>query len=281
MNSIRRRVLLVLALFITSAASAAEYSDLYIIPVAGHTRGAFGTSWRSDLVLHNIQSVPIAVEIVMVESGRAPSAEPVAVSAGAETTLHLMPGETRMLSDVAGSLGRDITGALIVGADLPFAVTSRTWADRPAGRTLGQSVVAVGMSGAADAVNEVAVLPALTGNAQQRSNVGLFVAASHAPLVVEVAVLSSAGATLASQLITIEEPGFVHRQLSVPAVDHAAGSTAIIRILEGDGIAVPYASTIDNVSAEAVFVSAEPISLRGGATLAMLARAVTAASPKE
>src|SRR5688572_25401613 len=123
MNSIRNRFLLVLALLMTSSMSAAEYSDLYIIPVAGHAPGAFGTSWRSDLVLHNIQSVPITVEIVLVESGRSPTTAPLSVSAGAETTLHLMPGETRVLSDVASVVGRDITGALIVGADMPFAVT--------------------------------------------------------------------------------------------------------------------------------------------------------------
>jgi hypothetical protein len=256
--------ILILALFITSAASAAEYSDLYIIPVAGHTAGAFGTSWRSDVVLHNIQSESITVQIALVESGRVPSAVPIAIS-----TLHLTPGETRTLSDVAGALERNITGALIVGADMPFAVTSRTWAELPAGRTLGQTVAPVGMTGAADAANAMAVLPSLTTDAQQRSNVGVFVAASHVPLIVEVAMLSAAGATLGSQLIVVEEPGFIHRQFAA-----APSITAVVRILEGDGIVVPYASTIDNASAEALFVSGEPISLRGAATLAMLAKTV-------
>lgn len=255
---------LILLLFMTSAASAAEYSDLYIIPVAGHTTGAFGTSWRSDVVLHNIQSAPITVEIALIESGRAPSAAPVAVS-----DLHLMPGETRVLSDVAGDLERNVTGSLIVGADMPFAVTSRTWAERTAGRTLGQTVTPVPMSGTADAVNAMAVLPSLTTDAGQRSNIGVFVAASHAPLVAEVAMLSAAGAALGSQLIAVDEPGFIHRQFAA-----APGATAVIRILQGDGIAVPYASTIDNVSAEALFVSGEPVASGGPATLAMLAKAV-------
>ena len=266
MNSIRN---LALALLVTFAASAAEYSDLYIVPVAGHARGAFGTSWRTDLVLHNIQLVPITVEIALVESGQAPSAAPLAV-----TSLHLMPGETRVVSDLANGFGRDVAGALIVGAEMPFAVTSRTWAELPAGRTLGQTVAPVAITGTADAVNTIAVLPLHMTNAQQRSNVGAFVAASHAPLVVEVAVLSAGGATLASQLIVVDEPGFVHRQLLIPPAD--AGVTAVVRILEGDGIVVPYASIIDNATAEAVFLSGEPISLRGGATLAMLAKTVAA-----
>lgn len=275
MNSIARSVLAILAFLTASVAGAAEYSDLYIIPGAGHSHGAFGTLWRSDVVLHNIQDVPITVEIAIVESGRPPAAEPIAVAAGGETALHLAPGETRMLADVAGHLGRDIAGALIIGADLPFAVTSRTYVELPAGRTLGQTVSPVAMTGAADAANELAVLPSLIHGGRQRSNVGVFVAASHAPLVVEVALLSPSGAALGSQLVVVDEPGFIHRQLSLAQIGVGpAGSTAIVRILEGDGIVVSYASIIDSMSAEAAFVSGEAISSRGAASRSMLARAV-------
>lgn len=269
------RILIVLALFVASAAGAAEYSDLYIVPGAGHSRGAFGTLWRSDVVLHNIQSVPITVEIALVESGRAPAAGPIAVTVGGETALHLNAGETRLLPDVLGHLGRDIAGALIIGADLPFALTTRTYAELPAGRTLGQTVTPVAISGSADAVNEVAVLPSLTGGERQRSNVGVFVAASHAPLIAEIALLSPSGATLGSQLVVVDAPGFMHQQFAIAQIGAAAASsTAVVRILEGDGIVVPYASIVDNTSAEAMFVSAEAISLRGATSRSMLANAV-------
>jgi hypothetical protein len=261
MNVVR---LLALTLCVASTAAAAEYSDLYIIPVAGHVRGAFGTSWRSDLALHNLQMVPIEVELVLVESGRSPSTAPVAV-----TGVHLLPGETRMLADVLGDLDRDLTGALIIGAELPFAVTSRTWAELPNGRTLGQTVAPVALTGTA---NDAAALPFLTTDARQRSNLGLFAAASHAPLVVELELLSESGASLGSQVIVAGEPGFIHRQLAIPPSD--ASVTAIVRILEGDGIVVPYASIVDNATAEAAFVSGEPVSLRGAATLRMVAGAV-------
>ncbi|HEX6640198.1 MAG TPA: hypothetical protein VF215_03755 [Thermoanaerobaculia bacterium] len=271
MKPIASRILVTLVFLVTaSVAGAAEYSDLYIIPAAAHAHGAFGTEWRSDVVLHNIQAVPITVELALVESGRGPAVEPIVVSAGAETTFALMPDETRLLSDVAAFLGRDATGALIVGANLPFAVTSRTWAELPGRRTLGQSVVPVAIAGSADAINDIAVLPSLTVSAGQRSNVGMFVAASHAPLVIEVAALSASGATLGTQLIVVDEPGFVHRQLSIAPTAEGTSITATIRILQGDGIVVPYASTIDNVSAEAMFVSAEPIAVGGAASRSML-----------
>lgn len=268
MNATGSRILVVLALLFTSAAAAAQYSDLYIVPVAGHTRGAFGTSWRSDVVLHNVQSVPISVEVALVESGRAPSAGLVPLHSGAESTFLLMPGQTRTLVDVAADLGRDVMGALIVGADLPFAVTSRTWAELPSGRTLGQSVVPVAIAGAADAASAMAVLPSLAANAEQRSNVGLFVAASRAPVVVEIALLAPDGASLGSELVVVDEPGFIHRQLAIAPASN--GTTAVVRILEGDGIAVPYASLIDNASGEALFVSGPPVSNGPGATSTFL-----------
>jgi hypothetical protein len=186
-----------------------------------------------------------------------------------------MPGETRALPDVAGAIGRDVAGALIVGADLPFAVTSRTWAELPAGRRLGQTVTPAAITGAADAVNATAVLPSLMTNARQRSNVGAFVAASRVPLVVEVVTLSATGTPLGSQLIVADEAGFMHQQLPIAPVAEGTSVTAVVRILQGDGIVVPYASIIDNTTAEAVFVSGEPIALGGAATVAMLARSVS------
>jgi hypothetical protein len=78
--------------------------------------------------------------------------------------------------------------------------------------------------------------------------------------------------SIGPQRIAIDEPGFVHRQLSLSAVTGAV--TAVMRILQGDGIVVPYASIVDNITAEAVFVSGEPISRHGMNGLAMLASTV-------
>ena len=147
MSRYAKTILAVLSLFTASTALAADYSDLYVMPIAGHARGAFETAWRSDVVLHNLQLEPITVEMALIESGRPAGAEAIAVSFGAETVLHLAAGETRVISDVLGNLDRDVTGALIVGASMPFVLTSRTYAERPAGRTLGQTVLPIAISG--------------------------------------------------------------------------------------------------------------------------------------
>lgn len=276
MSRYARTIIVVLSLFTVSTAVAAEYSDLYVIPIAGHARGAFGTAWRSDIVLHNHQMVPITVEMALIESGRPAAAEVAAVSFGAETTLHLAAGETRVVSDVLVQMGRDVTGALIVGASMPFVLSSRTYAERPAGRTLGQTVLPIAITGGADAVNEIAVLAGLDRKDGQRVNVGLFVTASRVPLVAEIKLVSPTGTHLGSQLIVLDAEGFAHRQFSVATIaGESEDVSAIVNILEGDGIVVPYASIVDNRSAEAIFVPADAATSRGGAAHVMLSRAVT------
>lgn len=266
------------SLLIASGAAAAEYSDLYIIPAVAHAHGAHGTLWRSDVALHNIQSVPITVEMALVETGRPASTAPVAMIVGGETSLHLDPGETRIVTDVVGQQGRDIAGALIVGADLPFALTSRTYAESAAGQTLGQAVLPMAISGSADTIDDVSVLVGLTADDRHRSNIGAFIAASHAPLVAEVQLVSASGAPLGSRIVVVEEPGFMHQHFSISDIaEAAAGATVLVRVAEGDGVIVPYGSMIDNTSAEAIFVAGEPVAARGAEARMMLKRAVDGA----
>lgn len=267
--------LFALSLLIASGAAAAEYSDLYIIPAVGHVRGAYGTLWRSDVVLHNIQSVPITVEMALVETGRSASTAPITIIVGGQSSLHLNPGETRIVTDVVGEQGRDIAGALIVGADLPFALTSRTYAESSAGLTLGQTVLPMAISGSADTIDDGSVLAGLTTDERRRTNIGAFVAASHAPLVAEIELVSSSGASLGSRIVVVEEPGFIHQHFSISDIAAtAAGATAVVRVVEGDGVVVPYASMIDNSSAEAMFVAGEPVAASGAAARMMISRAV-------
>ena len=274
MSRFAKTIFIAFSLAAASTAVAAGPADLYIIPIAGHAAGAHDTSWRSDVVLHNPQLVPITVEMALVESGQPPAADAIAIAFGAESALQLAPGETRIVADVLAQQGRDVTGALIVGATMPFVVTSRTYAELPGGRTLGQTVLPVAISGGADAVNEVAILAGLGQSEHQRANVGLFVAASRAPFVAEIELVSSSGQLLGSQLVVVDGEGLAHHQFSAAAIGGMDAVSAIVRVLQGDGIVVPYASIIDNVSAEAMFLSAGAAMSRGAAAVAMLGRTV-------
>lgn len=256
------RILIVaVSILFASAAFAAEYSDLYVIPIAGHAHGAHGTAWRSDVVLHNFQLVPITVEMALIEGNTA---------ADLGSPLQLFPGETRTLTDVLGDQGRDVIGAIVIGADLPFVVTSRTYN----ATTLGQTVRPIAIAGAADAVNEVAVLAGLSHNEHQRANVGLAIVASHVPFIAEIELVSAEGHRLGSQLVVLETEGFAHRQFSAASMG-TGGTSAVVRVIQGDGIVVPYASVIDNRSGNALFVSTEPATSAGSAARVMLDRMVS------
>ena len=254
------RILIVaVSILFASATFAAEYSDLYVIPIAGHVHGAHGTEWRSDVVLHNYQLVPITVEMALIEGNTA---------ADLGSPLQLFAGETRTLTDVLGDEGRDVIGAIVIGASLPFVVTSRTYN----ATTLGQTVRPIAIAGAADAVNEVAVLAGLAHDEHQRANVGLAIVASHVPFIAEIELVSAEGDRLGSQLVALETEGFAHRQFSVVGTSHAS---AIVRVLQGDGIIVPYASVIDNRTGEALFVSTEPATSAGAAARVILDKLVS------
>lgn len=277
MTHCAKTLLFTISLIIASTASAAGYTDLYIVPAVGHAHGAHGTLWRSDLVLHNIQTVPIVVELALIESNQPAATAPIAIMVGGATTLHLNPGETRIVSDVVGNQGRDVAGSLIVGADLPFALTSRTYAESSSGKRLGQTVTPMAISAGSDAIEDASVLPGLTAGTAQRTNIGALLVASRAPLIAEIELVSASGTTLGSRLLVVQEPGFVHHQLSTADVaDIDADASALIRIIEGDGVVAPYGSMIDNSTAEAIFVVGQPIAARGGAARAMLVRAVNA-----
>ena len=63
------RLALLLMFLVSPALLASEYSDLYLIPVAGHVSGANGSNWMSDVAIQNPQSTPLNVQLVLIESG--------------------------------------------------------------------------------------------------------------------------------------------------------------------------------------------------------------------
>lgn len=269
-----KTILLAASFVITSASFAAGPADLYVIPIAGHASGAFGTEWRSDVVLHNFQLVPITVELAFVESGHPAGLDAPAVSVGAGTVVHLAASETRVIDDVLESMDHDASGALIVGGSMPFALTTRTWARHRGGRTLGQTVQPIAIAGGADTIADRAVLPGLHRLASQRANIGLFVAASRAPFIAEIELVSATGAIVGSHLVALETEGFAHRQIAIdPEADVVS---AIVGIHQGDGVVVPYGSVIDNTTAEALFIAADPASSQGNDARAMLSSVVQA-----
>lgn len=259
----RKITLLFLACFLSVSAFGGHYADTYVIPVVGHVTGASGTVWMSDLAIRNFGATPLEVQLVVIESGfdTADNVFPLTSDADADGMLTVQPGATVQLRDILRNhRGRANTiGALIVGADQPFAVTSRAYSDSA---PLGQTVPATrdfldNSFGTADNT-ATAYIPGIISNARTRTNVGFVAgsAGSAGDMTVEVTIRNATGGVAGTRSITIPGGRFAHMQFPVGSfanMQFDIGS-ADFRITQGEGVVVPYASLIDNVTGEATYL---------------------------
>jgi hypothetical protein len=259
-------MLLVGALFAMPLA-AQNSSDLYVIPVASHTSGQFGTTWMSDLAIQNTQSAALTVQLIFIETGEGNPNNIFPVTTTNTTGAVTIPaGGSVLLKDVLnGYRGfSGIAGSLIVGGDKPFALTSRSYSMTPAGNTIGQTVPPAAnfidnTVGVTNNQTAIAYLPGLINNAQFRTNLG-FVAgngsSSGQPMSVQVTIRNAAGSAVGTRAFTIPGGAFTHVQFSIssvaPTTLDIAG--AEVTITQGSGAVIPYASVVDNGSADAVFI---------------------------
>lgn len=275
----RNTLLITLSLLISAAASAAQFRDFYVIPVAAHAAGANGTSWRTDVSLFNIQPDPVTVTFAVVESGEGllDNVFPVAVGTAGASSVTVPAGGSMILADVLKDhRGRaETSGALLIEGDKPFAVTSRTY-NVTANGTVGQTV-APATDIAAETSDDTSTLfiPGLVSNGSFRTNLGLLMTAS-TPMTVTVLVDGADGGSLGTRTFNVAPGMSTQVQFPVtsfaPAPFNAAG--AIVRITGGAGSLVAYASLVDNRTGDASFIPGGMMASGGGASLrAVLERA--------
>ena len=244
---------------------AGQYSDLYVIPVAGHVT-ALSATWMSDVAIQNFQPAHLTVQIVVIESGEGmpDNVKPLQSPVGSAVTIPA--GGTRILRDILnGHRAADTIGAILIGADLPFAVSSRSYVTSATGATQGESVAPVrdfldNSLGHTNLSDASAYVPGLTANARFRSNLG-FVAgsSSFSGLAVEVTLLDAAGKSLGSRTFSVAANGFTHVQFSSTSIANQSfdEGSATFRIVAGDGAVVPYASVVDNISSAAYYIAGQ------------------------
>ena len=265
----RLRLLFVAALALVAPALFAEhYADFYVIPVAGHTPGANNTMWQSDVAIQNFSAVPLNVELAFIESGEGNMDNIVSVIAPSQSSSRVTvpAGGSVLLQDVVGSVrASGVVGAILIGADRPFAVTSRSYSMSPSGDTVGQTVPPArdfleNTIGTTVNSGAVAYVPGLISNARFRTNLG-FVAGNTSlqKMIVDVMIKDGTGAVAGTRQFVISSGAFTHVQFSSRSVANRSFDIggAEFRITEGSGAVVPYASVIDNATADAVFVSGQ------------------------
>lgn len=249
-----------------TALGQSVYSDTYVIPVAGHIQGVNGI-WQSDLAITNFASTPLTVQLIFVETGEGnlDNIFPLITDTNTTGSVTVAPNSTMLFRDILGTYrGRQNSlGALILGGDKPFAVTSRAYNNSGNGTSVGETVTPArdffeNSTGRSDN-SAVAYLPGLMNNASTRTNIGLLAgtgSTSGETMGVTVTIKNGAGQILGTKLIIIPAGNFLHTQFSVSSVTNTPFDigSAEIRITQGSGTVVPYASVIDNATGAAAYV---------------------------
>lgn len=253
-------------LLLPTLALAGHYSDFYVIPVVSKTAGVNGTNWMSDVAIQNFTGAPLNVSFTFIASGQSTSDNVFSLPAGDSDLATIAPGGSLLIQDVLKSIrpNGNAIGALLVGANAPFAVTSRSYSMTPAGDTVGQTVLpardfienTIGITNNAMAV---AYIPGLIQNARFRTNLGFVAGSSNdgGSMGIEFRIKNSQGVTVGTRNFSIAPGNFTHVQFSSSSVSPSSYDigAAEVRITTGSGAVVPYASVIDNVTADAVYVS--------------------------
>ncbi len=258
-------IILGLLIVPTIAHAQSVFSDTYVIPVVSHTAGRNGI-WMSDVTITNFQSTPLTVQLIVVESGENNSDNIFPLTTDALNNSVTVPANaTVVLKDVLkGYRGMtNASGALILGGDKPFAVTSRSYLTGANGAMLGQTVTPArdffeNSTGRSDNT-QVAIIPGISNNGSTRTNIGFLAGAGSAggaTLAVQITIRDANGTSLGTKIVSLPPGNFTQTQFSVSSITSTffdVGS-AEFRLVQGLGTIVPYASVIDNATGSPMYI---------------------------
>ncbi|MGK2856609.1 MAG: hypothetical protein ACSLFQ_05325 [Thermoanaerobaculia bacterium] len=265
----RKRRLLLFVLIATVSALpmwADHFADFYVLPVASHVSGVGSSMWMTDTSIQNFSSSPLNLQFLFIESGEGNSenVSNLVSTALPDGSLTIAPGGSVVIKDIlagyTGSNGGSL-GAVMVTGNRAFAVTSRAYVNAASGGTYGQTVPPVrdfidNTIGDTNNALSVAYVPGLIHNAAYRTNLGFVAGAGLTGMVIEIRVKAADGSTTGTRTFSIPANQFVHIQFAASTLAPALidAGAAEFRITGGDGAVAPYASVIDNVSQDAVFI---------------------------
>lgn len=139
----------------------------FYIPAAANASGAYGTNWKTDLVLNNQNIYSVQANLFFLESGKDNrNANPVNITIQAKESL-------KILDVVKNVFGRENAfGAIKIESNSEIIVTSRTYTSSNGEGSYGQFIEAILENNSISAV-ETAILIQLEENSNFRANVGI------------------------------------------------------------------------------------------------------------
>jgi len=231
-----------------------EAADLQVVAAAAHVGGLVGTDWRTDLEVCNPLATGVEVDVRLLESehnNSNPASVPLSVPSG---------GCHRVADVLMTSFSHEGTGALeVVASSGGIIASSRTFNTTDDG-TFGQFLRGTPSSDVISS-GQSARLTQLTQDVNDttgfRTNLG-FVNRSSVATTINVAMWSSSGTHLGD--LTVHLAPFEHRQINrvfrqVTSTAIVNGTVTVSTSSSGGGF-VAYASVVDNVSGDPVFIPA-------------------------
>lgn len=219
-----------------------------------HTDGLANTRWRSDVTLFNHSSERHDVLLTFL-----PADKKGVPSVSAE----LAPHELLSIDDVVATVfGQDgVMGQLRVESDLirttiaqndEILVSSRTWTPGERG-TYGQLVPGRGSSEALALGAPAVQLMQIELSESFRTNVGMAETAGSSARV-RFRLLDAAGREIHRIDRDIEPFGHVQWSLAQSGAPPVSSGRISVEVIEGSGRVLPYATVVDNLSGDPIFV---------------------------
>lgn len=230
-------------------------STQFTFPVVARVPGAAGTSYRTDMRLVNNSGTSTDVLIQFYPGGGTANNGP-----SESESITLAPGEQRVIDDVLSTqFGIDNgIGAIQLFASRPIVAVARIYNDQ---RANGQGTFGQFAAGAPSTVasRQTGVLAGLSespiASGSFRTNVGWFNAGtSEASLTLRAH--ANDGSVIATQTVTI--PAFSQRQQHISGIFSSLGTREnfYISYTTDSSSLYLYASVVDNLNGDAIFVPA-------------------------
>jgi subtilisin-like proprotein convertase family protein len=219
-----------------------SFAPRKLIAAAGHTPGALGTAWQTDVRLFNRGAAAANVTAIFTRSGEEGWNHFTAVK------VSIAPRQVLALDDVvAATMRTSGIGQLeFLGDTDALIITSRTYT-RANGGTYGQFIPSVSTSESA----AIAYVPRIQVTSDFRTNIG-FAETAGGSGTVRVTLFGGGNGSIVSQQDLAILP---FSQVQFPAIG-ATLMTAQLRVVSGDARIVAYSSVIDNHSGDPIYVPA-------------------------
>lgn len=221
-------------------------SRIVEVPAVLHADGANDTHWRSDLWLTNVTTTSQGVRVEFFSTtGIRLQSEPQSLAAG----------RTLVIADVVASLFGlgDAVGHLRL-TESTLLVTSRTWTPGPGG-TYGQFISGRPVEEGSDVASPPTLSIQLENSARFRTNLGVTEVSGN-PATVRIRTFDSSGAQVGENVLAVDANGQVQAGLAQLGVAELFNGRATFEVIGGSGRVLGYASVIDNISGDPIYIPA-------------------------